>query len=170
MTAASEREADTFSIPPDTPSSTFRYATAWPDSHLALSSPKAVEPRSPYSSPDQEHSTIDLRGTHPARRSAPSPRASSSIAAVPEFGSTAPKTHASRWLPRSTGRSAGVPASRPGRCAMTFQMGVARDSLLCTTSRAACADGPSRYPPGSDRPPWKPAGAAGEAPMLARRG
>eukprot|EP00967_Tisochrysis_lutea_P073081 scaffold97762_cov28-Tisochrysis_lutea.AAC.1 len=44
----------------------------------------------------------ERRGTQPIARSAPSPRASSSIAAVPEFGSTAPKTQASRWLPSST--------------------------------------------------------------------
>ena len=42
------------------------------------------------------------RGFQPASRSIASARPVSRTAAVPEDGSTAPATHASRWLPRIT--------------------------------------------------------------------
>ena len=48
----------------------------------ARTSPQAVEPRRPYSSPLQEHSTMLRRGRHPVRRRAPRPRATSDRARV----------------------------------------------------------------------------------------
>jgi hypothetical protein len=76
--------------------STFRYAIAFLFRSSAKCSPHSVEPVRCHSSASQLAKTIDRLGRFPSRASAPSTRASSICVAVPDEGSTAPNTHASR--------------------------------------------------------------------------
>ena len=131
------------SVLPATATSTLRYAAARDSSApAAFTSPKAVEPSSPYSSPSHEHKTMLRSGRQPVASSAPSPRATSSSAAVPELGSAAPNTHASRWLPSRMGWSSSG-GSEPSIRPMTFQMGVVTKRLR-VSSRTRRLDGPAR--------------------------
>src|SRR5438445_4503044 len=87
---------DTLKFGPETATSTLRYATAFWTNSSAFSSAHSVEPIRPYSSASQLQRMILRRGFHPLFSSWPNPRATSNIALVPLFGSTAPNTHASR--------------------------------------------------------------------------
>src|ERR1051325_10221502 len=95
-TFQSDGTDDAPKLPPATATSTFKYATAFSRRSVAYSSAHSVDPISPYSSASQLHRKIVRFGAQPCLRSSPKPRATSSIVDVPLFGSTAPKTHASR--------------------------------------------------------------------------
>lgn len=58
-------------------------------------------------------------GRQPFRSKAPSPFTTSTIAAVPDMGSPAPRTQASRWQPSNTTSC----FTWPGMTAMVFQIG-----------------------------------------------
>ena len=81
---------------PDTAASMLRYTTAFSFNSEAFSSAHSVEPIRPCSSASQLQRMIERRGRQPELSNLPKPRPASNIAVVPLFGSTAPKTHASR--------------------------------------------------------------------------
>src|SRR5215217_2904989 len=106
-------------LAPETAASRFRYATPLSFRSSAISSAHSVEPIRPYSSASQLQRIIVRRGFQPCFNNSPNPRPTSNIAEEPLFGSTAPNTHASRWLPRITQRSfSSFPPTRP----TTFQI------------------------------------------------
>lgn len=77
---------------------------------------------------------------------------------------TAPNTQASRWFPRTTGRSSDG-GNVPGTVPITFHTGPTCSSFLTTILTEVLLLGPTVYE--KLRPPWKPSGAA--APPSARR-
>src|SRR5580698_1949941 len=87
--------ADAPNFDPETATSILKYAGAFSNSDSCCSA-HSVEPIRPSSSPSQLAKTSVRFGFHPDFNNSPTPRAASSIAAVPLFGSTAPKTQASR--------------------------------------------------------------------------
>jgi len=66
---------------------------------------KELLPTIPNSSASQLQRIIVLLGFHPEPNRAENQRATSSSAAVPMLGSTAPFVHASLWFPRRTYQS-----------------------------------------------------------------
>src|SRR5204862_549500 len=92
----SDGTEDTPKLGPETATSTFRYATAFDCNSSAFSSAHSVDPIKPCSSPSQLQRMMVRRGFHPSFNNFPKPRATSSIAVEPLFGSTAPKVQASR--------------------------------------------------------------------------
>src|SRR3974390_1719466 len=90
--------ADAPKFGPATATSMLKYTTALRSSSACCSA-NSVEPIRPSSSASQLANTRVRFGFHPVFSNAPTPCTASSCAAVPLFGSTAPYTQASRWLP-----------------------------------------------------------------------